>query len=196
MNHVVVRLFLIWVLLSGWWVQDAWAGCAAGTVLYFRVQHETYLLLADHSRVHQRGRGWSGFGGRCDGQPPATAAARETEEETKGYYRRKEIAAKIKSAPSVQVADFSTFFVEVEYVPVTVINNFKAQNRSAVYRERGPYAWVPISAIWQAIENKKSARAYLPGKYLPPKAHSDWLFEPFVISLQAAKSAGRLPWKH
>jgi len=195
MNHVAVRLLLISVLVSGWWPQDTWAGCGAGTVLYFKFEHETYLLLADHSRIHQRHRGWSGFGGRCDGQPPAAAAARETEEETRGYYSRNAILAKLESASSSHVADFTTFFIEVDFVPVNVINKYKSSNRSAGYRERGPYAWVPISAIWLAIENNKSARAYLPAKYLPPEAHTDWLFEPFVVSLQAAKSAGRLPWE-
>jgi hypothetical protein len=35
---------------------------------------------------------------------------------------------------------------------------------------------------------------YIPEKYLPSDAHTDWLFEPFVTSLTAAKKAGILPW--
>jgi len=188
-----ILLLCIWI--SIFWAQNTLAGCGAGTVLYFKFKHETYLLLADHSHSHQRARGWSGFGGKCDGQPPTSAAARETEEETKGHYSRDEILAKLDSESSIRVDDFTTYFLEVDYVPAEVINNFRASNTSSNYRERSPYAWVPISAIWQAIANRKSGRVYLPGKYLPPEAHTDWLFEPFVTSLLAAKSGGILPWQ-
>jgi hypothetical protein len=34
----------------------------------------------------------------------------------------------------------------------------------------------------------------IPAKYLPPNAQTNWLFEPFVTSLMAAKKAGVLPW--
>jgi hypothetical protein len=34
---------------------------------------------------------------------------------------------------------------------------------------------------------------YIPKKYLPPDAQTNWLFEPFVTSLRAAKKAGILP---
>ena len=175
--------------------QIATASCGAGTVLYFKFKGETYLLLADHNFRHHRDRGWSGFGGKCDGQPPASTAARETEEETRGHYSRDQILAKLDSASSIRIADFTTYFVEVDYVPAEVINNFRASNTSSSYRERSPHAWVPISAIWQAIENRKSGRVYLPGRYLPPEAHTDWLFEPFAAGLLAAKSGGILPWE-
>ena len=176
-------------------IPDASAKCGAGTVLYFKFKHEIYLLVADHSLSHQQERGWSGFGGLCDGQAPALAAARETEEETKGFYKREEILAKLNSDASIRVGEFFTFFVEVDYVPAIVINNFKATDLSAGYRERKPYIWMPISEIWQALEKKQAGRVYLSGKYLPSDANTNWLFEPFVISLLAAKSAGVLPWK-
>lgn len=176
-------------------VPDTFAGCGAGTVLYFKFKQETFLLLADHGWSHQRERGWSGFGGRCDGDPPASAAARETSEETKGFYSREEILARLDPESSILVNDFTTYFLEVDYVPAEVINNFRASNTSSNYRERSPYAWVPISAIWQAIGNRKSGRVYLPAKHMPPDAYTDWLFEPFVTSLLAAKSGGILPWE-
>jgi 8-oxo-dGTP pyrophosphatase MutT (NUDIX family) len=189
------KLMFLCIWISIFLVPDAFAGCGAGTVLYFKFKHETYLLLADHGLSHQRDRGWSGFGGRCDGEAPAAAAARETNEETKGYYSRKEVMAKLDPQSSICVHDFTTYFLEVDYVPAEVINNYRASNTSSSYRERSPYAWVPISAIWRAIENRKSSRMYLPAKYLPPEAHTDWLFEPFVTSLLAAKSGGILPWQ-
>ena len=186
-------MLCIWI--SIFWAQDAFARCGAGTVLYFRFKQETFLLLADHGLSHQRDRGWSGFGGRCDGEPPASAAARETNEETKGFYSREEILAKLDPKSSICVHDFTTYFLEVDYVPAEVINNFRASNTSSSYRERSPYAWIPITAIWQTIENRKSGRVYLPAKYLPPDAYTDWLFEPFATSLLAARSDGILPWE-
>ena len=193
-SHVFGRILLLCIGISIFMVPDTYAGCGAGTVLYFKFKHETYLLLADHNWSYQRTRGWSGFGGRCDGELPDSAAARETNEETKGFYSRKEILAKLDPQASIRVADFTTYFLEVDFMPANVINNYEASHKSTGYHERSPYAWVPISAIWQAFENKKSGRICLPTKFLPPEANTDWLFEPFVTSLLAARSGGILPW--
>ena len=194
LKPIIVFIFLcFWI--SIFLIPDTFAGCGAGTVLYFKFKHETYLLLADHGFSHQRDRGWSGFGGRCEGEPPASAAARETEEETKGFFSREDMVVKLNPKSSIRVNDFTTYYIEVNYVPAEVINNYKATHRSSSYRERGPYAWIPISAIWQTIENEKSGRMYLPAKYLPPEAPTSWLFEPFATSLLTARSAGILPWE-
>ena len=98
-------------------------------------------------------------------------------------------------SPKIRIGDFTTFFVEVDYVPAIVINNQELPGKASGYLERGPYAWVPVSAIWQAIENRQSGRAHISGKYLPSEARTNWLFEPFLMSLVAAKTAGILPWK-
>ena len=189
----------IWYLLCIWismlMSQIAIASCGAGTVLYFKFKGETYLLLADHNWRGQRDRGWSGFGGLCDGEPVDVAAARETEEETKGFYSREKIFAGLGSSPKIRVGDFTTFFLEIDYVPAIVINNQESSQHGVSYFERGPYAWIPISVIRQAIVKKQSGRMYIPEKYLPPAAQTNWLFEPFVTSLTAAKKAEILPWK-
>jgi 8-oxo-dGTP pyrophosphatase MutT (NUDIX family) len=174
--------------------QNAMASCGAGTVLYFKFKGETYLLLADHNWRHQRDRGWSGFGGLCDGEPVDIAAARETEEETKGFYSREKIFANLGSSPKIRVGDFTTFFLEIDYVPAIVINNQESSQHGVSYFERGPYAWIPISVIRETIAERQPGRLPIPRKYLPPDAHTDWLFEPFVTSLTAAKKAGILPW--
>ena len=192
MNTSIKLLLLVLILVTV--AQNANAKCGAGTILYFNYRHETFLLLADHSRVFQRGRGWSGFGGRCDGDSPAVAAARETEEETRGIFSRREIVAKISSDLKIRVGDFTTYFVEVDFVPAIVINNQDESGRPARYRERSPFAWIPVSVIWQAITKRQNGRAIIPDKYLPSDARTNWLFEPFAGSLEAAKSAGILPW--
>ena len=51
------------------------------------------------------------------------AAARETEEETKGFFSQEEIFAKLGSSPKIRVSDFTTFFLEVDYAPAMVLNN-------------------------------------------------------------------------
>ena len=187
----------IWCLLCIWILmltsQNAFASCGAGTVLYFSLKGESYLLLADHNWRLQRDRGWSGFGGLCDGDPVDVAAARETEEETMGFYNRGEILARLGSSPKIHVGDFTTFFVELDYVPAVVFNNQKPTSNAASFNERGPYAWIPFAEIWQAIENKRSGQAHILNKYLPPNAHTDWLFNNFVLSLIEAKRAGVFP---
>jgi hypothetical protein len=44
---------------------------------------------------------------------------------------------------------FTIFFVEVDYVPAILFNNLKPTSSAGSYGERGPYAWIPFSAIWQ-----------------------------------------------
>ena len=187
-----------WGLLIPLWIltlltHGADAKCAAGTVLYFTVKDKTHLLLADHQFPGQRHRGWSGFGGLCDGDPVDVAAARETEEETKGVYNRQEIFARIGGSPKIQIGDFTAFFVEVDYVPAIVFNNQKPAGVASGYFERGPYAWVPYTAIRQVIDINRSGKAFIAGKYLPLDASTNWLFEPFLKSLIEAEKAGILP---
>jgi 8-oxo-dGTP pyrophosphatase MutT (NUDIX family) len=187
----------IWYLLCIWismlMSQIATASCGAGTVLYFKFKGETHLLLADHSLSSHPWRGWAGFGGRCDGEPADKAAARETEEETRGFYKREKTLAKLSSSPSNLLNGFTTFFVEVDYVPAIVFNNQKPTSQAASYNERGPYAWISFSAIWQAIGNKRSGKAHIPKKYLPSNALTNWLFNDFVLGLIEAKRAGVFP---
>jgi 8-oxo-dGTP pyrophosphatase MutT (NUDIX family) len=114
--------------------QNAVAKCGAGTVIYFKFKSEIYLLLADHNRPQQHDRGWSGFGGYCDGDPFDVTAARETEEETKGFYHRDELLGKLGSSPQIRVGDFTTFFVEVDYVPAIMINKNEEQGQCEYQR--------------------------------------------------------------
>lgn len=186
---LIVSLWLL-ILIS----QSTAASCGAGTVLYATFKGETHLLLADHQLISQRQRGWAGFGGLCDGQPVDVAAARETEEETKGYYNREEILSRLGGSPNIRIGNFTTFFVKVNYVPAVAFNNQKPPDSGSYYIERGPYTWIPFAVIRQVFENRKAGRAYIPAKYLPSNARSDWLFEPFLTGLMAAGTAGILPW--
>ena len=67
MKKTISGLLCIWILIL--LSPNAMVGCGAGTVLYFRIKGETYLLVADHNWRRQRDRGWSGFGGLCDSEP-------------------------------------------------------------------------------------------------------------------------------
>lgn len=189
-KFILCILCIIALILQSQWT---FAGCNAGTLLYFKFQDDIYLLLADHNSNMQGQRGWSGFGGRCGGDDPDKAAARETEEETGGFYEQAKILDKLRKSSSIKVNDFTTFFVEVEPVPAVLLNSHKKTTQEADYTERGPYAWIPLSEIWRAIENRKSGKANIDKKYLPTNAHTDWLFEYFVNGLDQAKSAGVFP---
>ena len=43
MKKTIGRLLIVWILML--MSQNAMAGCGAGTVLYFKIKGETYLLL-------------------------------------------------------------------------------------------------------------------------------------------------------
>ena len=191
MKNFIQAILCVVILTS--LCQLSFAGCNAGTLLYFKHKDKIYLLLADHNPGIHGKRGWSGFGGRCDDDDPDKAAARETEEETRGLFERSKILDKIRSSPKIKVYNFTTFFVEVDPFPVILIKNQNPTSHADSYNERGPYAWIPFSEIWQAIENMRSGRAHISKKYLPPDSHTDWLFENFVRSLRQAKRAEVFP---
>jgi hypothetical protein len=81
------------------------------------------------------------------------------------------------------VDNFTTFFVAVDYVPSIVFINQQPSQPSASYSERGLYAWIPFSEIWQAIGKRQSDRVGIPETYLSSDRKTSWLFEPFVKSL-------------
>ena len=87
-KHILLIPVLVFVIC-----QHAIAQDPAGIVLYFKSGNEVYLLLAEDAR---EGRGWATFGGKArEGEHPAETAARETEEETRGYFVRGNLLKKI-----------------------------------------------------------------------------------------------------
>ena len=86
----------------------------AGILLYFKAGTKVYLLLADHATPGSKDRGWGGFGGGPEnGESPAETAARETAEETRGFFLAAALLKQIESqTPVIDTNGFALFFAE------------------------------------------------------------------------------------
>lgn len=166
----------------------------AGIVLYLTTDDDVYLLLADHSV--DTDRGWGGFGGGGeDGETPAETAARETEEETRGYFDREDLLNGIKGSDPVFDGLFHLFFLEVGFVPALRIQNNALTNEEKTYRERGPYAWIPYSEVARYIETDDPTQiGSIDRKFLPEETYSDWFWDIWVQNMRNAHRMGALPW--
>ena len=105
----LVSLFTILLIAASFTVH---AQTAAGTLAYTHVDGEVMLLLADHAIGQERKRGWGGFGGAMeDNESAVVAAARETEEESRGYFPRAMVERKIQDQQPVIDGEFALFFI-------------------------------------------------------------------------------------
>ena len=170
----------------------------AGIVLYFKSNDEVYLLLADHSSESAQKRGWAAFGGGAnEGESAAETAARETEEETRGYFSQKELLRKIELQEPVYDGRFALFFAEVDFVPALRVANNDVDSEDRAYVERGPYAWVPYSQIRGYLENEIDlTRTHsIDAGYLPERRYTDWLWPVWLRNLRIAVESDGLPWE-
>lgn len=175
------------------WSSCAYGACGAGTVLYSRDGDKTWLLLADHVNWFQRDRGWAAFGGLCDGDAPPEAAARETEEETRGFFARDGIRERIETAKRLKTGDYYTWFIEIDHVPAEQVTLHTPPQQQSSYYERGPYTWVPLEVIWRSIDQHYPGRVWLPSQYLPKRRSTSWLHDAFVASMITARRNHLLP---
>ena len=169
----------------------------AGGVLYTNIQGSTYILLADHKKNK---RGWASFGGRLDQQTPMEAAAREIEEETNGLITKDWALKKIPNAPSYTVTRESSFytmyFLEVPFKPAIQFTSTKVSKNNKGFDERGPYTWIPVQVLENALSNykNKKSKVSMPSEYLPPSKKTSWFWKRFISSLYKAEKDGVLPW--
>ena len=194
MRRVVMYLGVL-VFLCG----SAFAQGPAGTVLYFKSGGEVYLLLAEH---HNSRRGWAGFGGGArEGETVAETAATKTEEESRGYFKREDILAKVKKLKPVVAGDFATYFVEVPFVPVQSIMNHPIPDKTNdAYSERSTFAWVPYSTmadfLKEDLSRNRLIKYMVDPAYLPAGSETQWLWPAWLRSMRQAVATNTLPWKN
>jgi 8-oxo-dGTP pyrophosphatase MutT (NUDIX family) len=173
-------------------------GVPAGIVLYARTPEGVKLLLADHTAPPGKpGRGWAAFGGAHEGrETPAETAARETEEETHGYFKATDLAKKLEGRKPFMDSGFAIFFVEVDFVPVSELLKVAIPSDNPAYVERGPFTWVPYTQIAPLLDRKLpgDARPRLEAGLVPAGAATDWFWPVWINNLRAAKAAGAVPW--
>ena len=176
--------------------QSLQAGCSAGTVIYFNDGNENFLLLADHRKKGQKKRGWAHFSGGCEmGEGMAKTAARESEEESKGFFKREWVESKLETTPYLIIGDKAIYFVQIPFAPAQQINHYRTDNPLKVYKERGPYAWIPYRLILPIIKMRidPNKRYPIATEFLPKKHHTDWFYSRFLMDMQKAYQRGIFP---
>ncbi len=167
----------------------------AGVQLYFQSEGEVYLLLAEHGNFSQRG--WAGFGGGArEGETLAQTAAHKGEEESRGYFKRADLLAKIEGQKPVIDGEFAAYFAEVEFVPAQVVMNHPPPEQSDAYLERSNFAWIPFSAVEGYLkEDIERGKAYkIDPAYLPAGSKTNWFWRAWLGNMRKAVVTGALPW--
>ncbi len=194
MKKIILTVSTVLFLLSPCAVSENTCQ-SAGTVLYTLHEGKLLLLLADHSI--KKKRGWASFGGKCDGDTPKHSAARETWEETRGYYPIETIKPLLRDDFKIETGEFVAYFVKVPFTPIKNIANFPLPKNKKKFKERGPYAWVDFAVITKTLANKKkhekAGRYQLPDNLLPNNKNSGWLYHKFVGVIQQARRENIFP---
>jgi 8-oxo-dGTP pyrophosphatase MutT (NUDIX family) len=196
MKHILNISFLTTFLLIFATLQVVNAGGnPAGVVLYAETAQGVVLLLADHTPPSKRG--WGAFGGAHEqGESIAETAARETEEETRGYFKRETILAAIKTQQPVMDGSFALYFVKVDPVPISDISNAPIPPDKKTYAERGPYAWIPAAEVERIVSLKDTKTpAQINAEFLPANRHTDYLWPVWIHNMRIAFKEKAIPWK-
>ncbi len=177
------------------WTGHANAQNPAGIILYFKSGNDIYLLLAEDTK---KTRGWSAFGGGAhEGETPAETAARETSEETNGYFSRTDLLKKIENQnPVTDGKGFVQYFVEIDFVPAPRVTNHPPNTTNRSYFERGLYAWIPYSEIEKYVQTDIDRERKYPidKKFLPLGSQTSWLWPTGLRNIRKAVETNTLPW--
>jgi 8-oxo-dGTP pyrophosphatase MutT (NUDIX family) len=167
----------------------------AGMVLYFQSGGEVYLLLAEHAGSD---RGWAGFGGGGrEGDSVAETAARKAEEESRGYFKRADLLARIQGQTPLMDGDFASYFAEVGFVPAPSVMNHPVPEQNDAYLERGTFAWIPYSAIAGYLQEDidKTRKYPVDPAFLPAGSQTRWFWPVWLNNMRKAVATKALPWQ-
>lgn len=127
---------------------DTIRGVAAGIIPYTCSANGALYLLAYDPYIKRKA--WGAFGGRPDGNEPATETAlREFYEETNCVYDRKTIERLMLKGPS-RSGNFYSYVSEVPFRDVTDIT----ARRECANVERAFWIWVPHAAFIKMLETE------------------------------------------
>ncbi len=175
---------------------SVYAGGPAGILLYHCDRDNVFVLLANDSNGT---RGWSGFGGGAEGDESLrNTAARETEEETRGYFSRAWLVEQIADQRPLSSRGFHMYFVEVPFVPAQRIMNNPVEDHHAAMMETQFYAWIPFSELEPVLRKDKPSRADLRMNplYVPRGCESRSFWRIWIMNMHDAHKQGVFPWNH
>ena len=182
--------YLLTTIISLLFLMPLQAKGPAGTVLYFRNAQSVYILLADDINSN---RGWSSFGGGAEeGESEMETAARETEEETRGFFIKEWLLQKMHGQKPIKFKGFSMYFVEVPFVPAQqIMNTPLKKNASESMRERVHYAWIPETDLKRALT---VTNAKIDSVYLPTTSKSKLYWNIWLAGMENAYKKNACPW--
>ena len=166
----------------------------AGIVLYCHHLGELHLLLAND---RFGSRGWGGFvGGDKEGETAAMTAARETHEETRGYYDRMKLFRMIANQQPVKLWGCHWYFAEVAYVDAKKIMDHRIPLLNPAYMETQHYAWVPYREIQPLLEKKSLTVAdlQLHPRHLQPNSRSKSYWRVWIDNMRQLHLKDAFPW--
>jgi 8-oxo-dGTP pyrophosphatase MutT (NUDIX family) len=172
----------------------AYAKDPAGIVLYYSDGESVFLLLADHAKST---RGWSAFGGSANlGETRWGTAARETHEETRGYFLREWLGQQIAEQEPVLSHGYSMFFVEVPFVPAQRVMNNPINKSDKSMLERQYYTWIPFSELERVLvkEDPSTEDLKVNPLYLPRGSQSDSYWDVWIRNMHDAMKQRAFPW--
>lgn len=167
----------------------------AGILLYHRAGDRVFLLLANDSMGT---RGWGGFGGAAEpGETLRATAARETEEETRGYFSRLWLAERIADQEPLNTRGFHLFFVEVPFVPAQRVMNNPVEGHNPAMEETQFYAWIPFSELEPVLarDNPSEADLRMNALYVPRGCEAKSYWRVWIMNMHDAWKQGVLPWR-
>ncbi|MGC1481607.1 MAG: NUDIX domain-containing protein [Chthoniobacterales bacterium] len=189
----LTRHLICAALLAAFLTAHADVDKPAGTILYAETPDGIEFLLADHTPPTDRG--WASFGGHGEAdETVAETAARETEEETHGYFSREQLLAAIGDQPPLTDGPYSFFVIKVDHVPIAEIANHPVPPGSPTYAERGPFAWIPLSQIKRFFDPATiSFPLRIQPDLLPSNSHTDYVWPLWLHNLSVALESGAIP---
>lgn len=158
-------------------------------VLYFQNDDEVFLLLGEDRDE----RGWSAFGGGAhEGESVKETAARETSEETRGYFKKDWLLEQLEGKVAVKSNGFHLFFVEVPFVPaMRVTRNEISEKTESALTEMSHFAWVPVSDLEQVLAGQSEA---IEERFLPTTSKSDFYWSIWLANMRDAYRHRACPW--
>jgi len=170
-------------------------GDPAGILLYSRHQGQIQLLVANDAPGV---RGWSGFGGTArPGEGTKLTAARETSEETRGYFDQDWLLERIIGSGVVEINGFHLYFAEVPHVPAQEVMSHPVEPRQMALREFEFYTWVPFAEIKPLLSKAELTEADLKvnPRHLPHGCRADSYWRVWIAALQEAHRQQAFPWE-
>lgn len=169
-------------------------GDPAGILLYHRDGDTILLLLANDS---DGTRGWGGFGGGAKrGESLRQTAARETEEETRGFFSRSWLEEQIAQQSPFSSRGFHLFFAQVPYVPGQRIMNHPVDDGRPELQETQFYAWIPFSEIEPLLVNEELSDDELQvnPRCVPEGCDAHTYWRVWIENMRDAQRQGAFPW--